>query len=334
MQDEVKQEKKNNTFKIVGWIVVGLVIVSLGGFSYYQYQTITQKNNQVSQLTEEKKSLEDQKSSLNTKIDEITSTIDEIAARIQDVRQRTVVITQLVAQTAEGGKKDQILGNIAAVENQLVQDKKDIEGLMVKMEKSGIRIKSLEAVVKTLKNEITGHVERIENLRSIVEHKNEVIRTTENALDATKNELTITQASLDMTEQELSATKNTLKETINTAYYLVGTKNQLKELNVIDEKGWLVFNKGINLSANINEKNFQRIDITEQREFPIACNAEDVRILPERDVSSYKIEVVEKNKSVLKITDPEKFWKIKYLAVMVKGSDYQAVMLGNETESR
>jgi len=329
MAEEMKQDETKSSMRIIVWVLVGLVIVSLGGYAAFQYKLITDKNTQLSQLTEEKTVLENDKTTLNAKIGEITTTVNDIALRIQDVKQRNVAITQLVTQTAEGGQKDQILADITAIEGQLQHDKQQLDGLMVKMKESGIKIASLEAVIKSLKSEIVGHVERIENLKSIVEHKNEVIKTTENALSKTQNELQVTKASLDMTVQELTDTKNTLEETKNTAYYVIGSKNQLKDMNVINETGWFVFNKDIDLAANINESVFRRIDITEQTEFTINRNIDQLSILPERVESSYTIEKIDKDQSVLKVTDPEQFWKIKYLAILVKGSEYQTAMAGN-----
>jgi len=320
--NEEKISKNNHPApKSFGWvgILLIIVIIAMGGLSYYLFQMITQKNQQLSVLSEEKTSLESEKQTLSTSVAEITDTINGIAAKLLDVRQKSVIITELAAQYTEGSQKDNILNDINMIEAQLERDKSDIEDLSQKMQVSGIKIKSLETLVGNLRKEIVAHVERIENLRSIVENKDEIIKTTENTLQDTKQTLSVVQSELEQTSGELDVTRNTLEETRNTAFYVIGTKNELLGKNVIDEKGWFVFNKEIDLSTEISENAFDKIDITSQNEFPIACNMKHVKILPERSISSYTLREMEDDQSVLTITDPEKFWKIKYLAVLISG---------------
>ena len=326
MSEEVTQEHHASLKNSVLWVVAVLVIVGLGGYASYEYWVIGQKSNQVAVLTGDNAALEEEKASLETNAAEISAAVEEIAARIQDVRQHNVVISQLVAQTAEGTAKEKILDDIASVESQLQHDKQQIDELTAKMQDAGIRIGSLEAVIKSLRSDIAGNEERIENLRSIVEQKDEVIRTTETALSETQNELQITQNSLDMTVQELTDTQNTLTEMKNTAYYVIGSKNELKDLNVISESGWFVFNKDVDLVANIDESAFNKIDMTEQTRFAIERDPNDLKILPVRPENSYMLEETGEDSCVLTVTDTDQFWKIRYLAIMVDGRDYSTAV--------
>ena len=319
MNEEITKKKSHLTLKILAWVGVICVIVAVVGFIYYQFQTITQKNSQITVLNEQNATLEQGKQSLNKSIDEITGTINEIAVKLQDVRQKHVVITNLIARSTEGTQKEKILIDINAIEVQLERDKRDIDDLTQKIQVSGIKMKSLENLVGNMRKEIIAYIGRIENLRSIVEAKNEIIRNTENTLDDTKQTLAIVENELDESTQELSETRNTLEEVRNTAYYMIGTKKELKEKNVIDEEGWFMFNKDVNLSTEIDEQSFNKIDIIQQNEFPIACSMKHVRILPERSASSYKIQETGENQSLLKVTNPENFWKVKYMAVLIKG---------------
>jgi len=303
--------------KTMIWVIVAIVVV-LGGFLFYQHYTITQKNSQITTLTTEKTTLETEKQTLTTSVAEITATIDEVSSKLQDVRKKQVVISDLVAKSGEMGKKEQLLDDITAIETQLASDRRDIDDLTNKMKQSGIRIKSLENMVAHLREEIDKNTLEMAQLKGIIEQKNQIIVTTENNLRQTQSSLSEVRTELASTSQELEETQNDLTETLNTAYYIVGTKDELKEKNVIDEQGRFYQRKSLILDGAINESNFTPIDITRQSEFQLQTSVKDVKLVPERNASSYQIEEVGKNQSVLKVVDPATFWKIKYVAFVVK----------------
>jgi len=306
--------------KVITWVLVIAVILGMGGFIYYQYTGIKQRDSQISTLSEEKATVENANQQLTTNLNEVTSTIEEVANKLQDVRKLHVAINDLTtaAATAETSKKGQILDNIAAIETQLARDKKDLGNLTAKIKQSGVKIKSLETMVANLKKELDKNVQQVSELRTTLEQKDAQLRTTQNTLKETETTLASVKSELTETSSELSETKSVLQDTRNTAYYVVGTKNELVERNVIDEKGRL-FMKSLVLSGEINEGVYNKIDITKNREFSVSCNPKHVKVIPQRSESSYSIEQAGDNQSVLKVTDPEKFWKIKYMAVVVKG---------------
>lgn len=317
--DSSKGTGGSKTVKIILWIGLCIILVAMGGYIYYQYHSITQKNNEISTLSNDKTSLENEKQSLMKNVSDITDTINEVANKLLDVRKKQVVITELITRTEEASQRQQILGDITAIERQLELDKRDIAELTKKMQQSGIKIKSLENMVTRLRNEVDKHVQTMADLRSIIEHKNEVLKQTENSLKDTETSLIFAQSELKETSRDLEETRNTLDETLNTAYYVIGTKQELKEKNIIDEEGRFFQKKSLNLSGEIDESSFTKIDITKNKEFTIASDMKQLKVLPLRSESSYQIENTGENQSVLKVIDPEKFWKIKYVALVIKG---------------
>lgn len=306
--------------KIFTWILIFAIIAGMGGFIYYQYTGITKRDAQISTLSEEKAVVENANQQLTTNLNEVTSTIEEVANKLQDVRKLHVAINDLVntSATTETSKKGQILNDITSIENQLERDKKELSSLTAKIKQSGVKIKSLETMVANLKKELDANVKQVAELRTALQEKDQQLRTTQNTLKETETSLSSVKNELTATSSELTETKNVLQDTRNTAYYTVGTKRELLERNVIDEQGKL-FMKSMILAGDINENVFNKIDITKDSEFTVSCNPKHVKVIPQRSEASYTVEPAGENQAVVKITDPEKFWKIKYMAVVVKG---------------
>jgi len=315
----ITPEKESGSWKIVLWVAIVVFIVAMGGFIYFQHEVLQAKKSQIATLETEKKATLDENDKLKGNLEDVTNTINEVATKLQDVRKKQVVITDLIVRSqTETSQKGQILNDIAVVEEQLNRDKRDIETLNGKVRKSGIRIKSLETMVANLNKEVEKNVQRIADLKSIIEDKNEVIRQTDNSLKNTQNTLANVRTELSQTSEELETTKGVLEETKNTAYFVIGTKDELKVKNVLDEQGGFLQKKNLNLSPELNDNTFTKIDITKDKEFPIAANLKNVKVIPQRSESSYKLLENGQNQTILKVVDPEKFWKIKYMAIVVK----------------
>jgi len=315
----ITPEKESGSWKIVLWVTIVVIIVALGGFIYFQHEVLQAKKSQITTLETEKKATLDENDKLKGNLEDITNTINEVATKLQDVRKKQVVITDLIVRSqTETSRKGQILDDIAAVEEQLARDKRDVETLNGKVRKSSIKIKSLETMVANLNKEVEKNVQRVADLKSIIEDKNEVIRQTDNSLKNTQNTLVNVRTELSQTSEELETTKGVLEETKNTAYFVIGTKDELKAKNVLDEQGGFLQKKNLNLSPEFNDNTFTKIDITKEKEFPITANLKNVKVIPQRSESSYKLMENGQNQTILKVVDPEKFWKIKYMAVVVK----------------
>lgn len=317
--ENMTPEKESGSWKIVLWLIIFVILAAMGGFIYFQHEILQKKISQITTLETEKKASLDEQDKLKGNLEDITNTINEVAAKLQDVRKKQGVITDLVARAqVESSQKGQILNDIAVLEEQLARDKRDVETLNSKVRQSGIRIKSLETMVANLKKELDKNVQRVADLKSIIEDKNAVITQTENSLKNTQSTLANVRNELSQTSEDLEETKGVLQETKNTAYFVVGTKDELKAKNIVDEEGRFFQKKSLNLSAEFDEGTFTRIDITKEKEFPITSSIKDVKVIPQRSESSFQLIETGQNQTILKVVDPDKFWKIRYMAVVIK----------------
>ena len=166
--------------------------------------------------------------------------------------------------------------------------------------------------IENLTAELNQKTQRIEELQTELASKN--IRIQE--LDAAVTELTGKNNALVADNQAKQQTMAQQDKTLNAAWFVFGTKKELKEQNILTDTG--LFKKGkVMEDADVNLNYFTKIDIRTTTEIPLYSKS--VEILTSHPEGSYFFEEDAKEQKVLKITNPAEFWSIsKYLVIQVK----------------
>lgn len=299
-------------------ILVAVLIVLMVAALGYMYHTLVQKNRQISQLQQENTLGEEEQKKLNSYITEITDTVNMVETKLRDVRSKQVAITGMVTQSEnDANKKNKLINDITLIEDQLKKDKKDVVDLQSKIKKSNLRITFLDDMVANLQKEIEKNEKSMADLRVTLEQKDQVIRDKDVVIKSKEDTLSYTKQNLRMVVGELEQTNQALDETRNTAYYVIGTKKDLLAKKVLVETGSFL-HKSVNLSRDFDNASFTKIHIGKVNEFTVGCAAKEVKLMPAPSAASYQLEETSKNSCVLKVTNPEQFWKMRYLVVLVK----------------
>jgi hypothetical protein len=96
---------------------------------------------------------------------------------------------------------------------------------------------------------------------------------------------------------------------LHTAWFVFGTKKELKEQNILDA--------GEVLRSNFNKDYFTKIDIRIDKE--IKLYSKSAEILTSHPAGSYTLQRDANKQYVLRITNPDAFWHTsKYLVIQVK----------------
>ncbi len=318
MPPEMENPPAGGSGKMKTILVSGLVVLLLGTVGY-MYHTITKKNLEITQLQQENVMGEEEQKKLNSYITEITDTVNMVETKLQEVRSKQVTITGMVTQSEnDADKKNKLINDISVIEDQLKKDRKDVADLQSKMKKSNLRIKLLDDMVANLQKEIEKNEKSMAELRASLEEKDQVIREKDVVIKSKEDTLSYTKQNLRMVVGELEQTNQALDETKNTAYYVIGTKKELLAKKVLTETGSFL-HKTVSVSRDFDAAAFTRIHIGKVGEFAVGCAAKDVKLMPAPSTSSYKLEQTGKDSCVLKVTNPEQFWKMRYLVVLVKG---------------
>ena len=116
-------------------------------------------------------------------------------------------------------------------------------------------------------------------------------------------------AELTTENTQRAETISTQDKQLNTAWFVFGTKNELKEQQILVD--------GKVLQSSFNKEYFTKIDIRVDKE--IKLYSKSAEILTSHPSSSYTLQRDANKQYVLRITDPQLFWSTsKYLVVLVK----------------
>ena len=128
-------------------------------------------------------------------------------------------------------------------------------------------------------------------------------------LDETINHLNTNVSNLTTESAQKSETISAQDKQLNTAWYVFGTKSELKEQRIIAD--------GKVLQGNFNKNYFTKIDIRVDK--VIKLYSKSARLLTLHPASSYTLARDANKEYVLTITNPQIFWSTsKYLVIQVK----------------
>ncbi|MDR0895547.1 MAG: hypothetical protein LBN06_09675 [Prevotellaceae bacterium] len=208
--------------------------------------------------------------------------------------------------------KQQIVSDIEFIQKQMAANKEQIAKLEDMLKNSKNNSAQLKRAVESLTKELAEKARRVEELTEELAAKN--IRIQE--LGATVSDLTDDNERLTAENKTKEETVVTQDRMLNTAWFVFGTKKELKEQKILTDTG--LFKKGKVLQdGDMNKDYFTKIDIRTTRE--IKLFSKDADILTTHPSGSYSLDKDSKGELVLKISDPVEFWKTShYLVIQVK----------------
>lgn len=243
------------------------------------------------------------------------STINSYMANLNDIERNLTEITKLENQfklnysdpESQQTQQEKIAEDISLINEMMLKNKKKINSLLSKLNKSNIRIKELEV--------------KLENMQKMLEAKDAEIAGLRDELAKVNEQLAELFEQYKAKLQEIDNAKGEIEEKteeINTAYYAYGSKKELKENGVISKDGGvagLIGNKSLN--KDFNEEYFTKINITQFSTLDL--NTKKAEIMTNHPTDSYEFLMDGKMVSKLVIKDPKKFWSVsKYLVVIAE----------------
>ena len=250
----------------------------------------------------------------NVELDEMLGTFNEISEGFRQINEAENRVNLQRDAVGEGSltAKEKIASDIEFIRKQMDENKKQIAKLQSQLKASKNNSAQLKKAVESLTKELEEKTRRIEELQNELAAKN--IRIQE--LDAAVMDLTATKDELTAENEAKARTVAEQDKALNTAWFVFGTKKELKDQNILTGTG--LFKKGKVLKDDeINRDYFTQVDIRTTKE--IKLYSKDADVLTSHPEGSYTLEKDDKGLLTLKITNSTTFWSIsKYLVIQVK----------------
>lgn len=262
------------------------------------------KQNGVSKNNETADSLKRIIEQKDNEINDMLSTLNEIQDGFRQISAAENRVT-LAKDGETTNKATQIKNDIAFIAQTMKHNRELIAKLQQKAREGSVAAEQLKATIEGLTAELEQRGQDLEKLRAELATKD--VRITE--LDQTVESLNENVAQLKTESEEKTTTISNQDKQIHTAWYVFGTKSELKNNHVLED--------GKVLQANFNKNYFTKIDIRIEKE--IKLYSKSAKILTSHPSSSYTLAPDAQKQYVLRINNPDLFWSTsKYLVIQVK----------------
>ena len=251
-----------------------------------------------------------QRDSLNQIIEQKENEITDMMTTFSDIEEGFREITEAqsrvtLAKQGEGTNSAQrIRENMQFIQSTMKQNKELINKLKQQVREGSVKSEQLKKLVENLTQQMEEKERQLQSLREELDQKD--IHIAE--LDEQVADLNSSVADLTEETNQKSQTINQQDKQLNTAWFVFGTKKELKEQKILSD--------GEVLRSNFNKEYFTKIDIRVDKE--IKLYSKSAKILTSHPSGAYTLQRDANKQYVLRITDPQTFWSTsKYLVVQV-----------------
>lgn len=241
----------------------------------------------------------------DNEINDMMSTLNQIQEGFRQITEAENRVN-IVKDGERTDKAQQIRENIEFISNTMKRNRELIEKLRQQVRESSLKGDQLKGTIETMIKQLDEKDQQLQQLRAELDSKNiHINELDEQITNLNKNVTTLTEE----TKQKSQTISNQDKQ-LNTAWFVFGTKKELKEQHIL-QKGDKV------LQSNFNKSYFTKIDIRVDKE--IKLYSKSAKLLTMHPSSSYTLQQDANKQYVLRITNPDIFWSTsKYLVILVK----------------
>ena len=248
----------------------------------------------------------EERDSLMQVINDKDTELNEIMGTVNEIHEAEGRITVNDGNMESETSKQAIRENMQYIQDAMAQNRDKISQLKEKLRTSSIGGDKLKKMVDDLSAQLEAQKQRVQELEAQLAEKDIVIAQQGEAItNLNENVNTLTEENKAKSQTVADQDKQ-----IHTAWYVFGTKSELKEQKIL-QKGDVL--KG----DDFNKDYFTKVDIRYDKE--IKLYSKSAKLLTNHPAGSYKLEKDNKGQYVLHITAPETFWSVsKYLVIQVK----------------
>ena len=255
--------------------------------------------------------MEQQRDSLNRIIEQKDNEINDMMATMNDIEEGFRAINEaeqritLIKDGEGASQTERIREKLLFINSQMQQNRELINKLRNQLRQSSIKGDELRRTLDNLMQQLEDKNVQLSALKAELEAKDVQIGELNTQVAGLSSDVkTLKEETAQQTQTISSQDKQ-----LNTAWFVFGTKKELKEQHIVED--------GKVLHANFNRDYFTKIDIRVDKE--IRLYSRSAKILTSHPESSYQLTQDANKQYILRITNPQLFWATsKYLVVMVK----------------
>lgn len=259
------------------------------------------------ELQAENDSLKTVLSTRDQELDDMMGTFNEIQdgfRQINEAEGRVDLQREQGGENLSASKK--MKDDLKLITETMAANREKLAKLQQQLKNSRYQSSQLKKAIAALQNDLAEKAEQIKNLQAELAAKD--IRIAE--LDDAVAGLTTDVQNLSAENDVKSKTVAAQEKAMNTAWFVFGTKSELKEQKIL-QKGDVL------QSDDFNKDYFTQIDIRTEKE--IKLYSKSAKLLTNHPEGSYSLVKDPKGQYILKITDANKFWSVsRYLVIQVR----------------
>lgn len=240
-------------------------------------------------------------------LDMIMGTFNEIQEGFRQINEAEGRVDLQREQNGENLSASQkIKDDLKLISETMSQNREKLAQLQKQLKSSRYQSAELKKAIAGLEKELAEKGEQIKALQAELAAKD--IRIAE--LDDAVAGLTTDVENLSAENEIKTKTVAAQEKAMNTAWFVFGTKSELKEQKIL-QKGDVL------QSDDFNKDYFTQIDIRTDKE--IKLYSKSAKLLTNHPEGSYSLVKDAKGQYILKITNPNKFWSVsRYLVIQVR----------------
>ena len=264
------------------------------------------KKSNVDNSAHERDSLMQVINQRDEELNDIMTCVNDIQEGFRRINEAEGRVTVADANTESASARSIIQENMQYIQEAMQQNRELIAQLQQRLKSSTINAKALEKTVAQLQSQLEAQNQRIQELEASLAEKDILIAEQGEQIDnLNENVNSLTQENRQKSETVAAQDKD-----LHTAWFVFGTKAELKEQKILKDGDVLK-------SDDFNKDYFTQIDTRVVKE--IKLYSKSAELLTTHPKGTYTLEKDQKGEYVIRITDAQKFWSVsKYLVIRVK----------------
>ena len=280
-----------------------IVIIVAGVIMMTACQNQNESTTRLQQQVDSLQTIVDDK---DAELNDIIETMTEVQAGIRRIAEAEGRVTVADGSQESASSRAIIRDNMDYICEAMQQNRDLVAQLREKLNASRFKADKLKNLVDGLQTQVETQNQRIQELQASLEEKDSTIMSQVSRIDS------LSQSISNLTElaEEQAGTMARQEKEINSAWFVYGTKAELKEQGILRDGEVLKDN-------DFNKDYFTEIDLRHVKD--IKTYSKSARLLTPHPDGSYLLAKDGNGYYELHISNPSRFWSVsKFLVMQVK----------------